>query len=73
MITTLIKPRNGKLVLDRLIGNNCPEFRNGLLNIYFFKLTLGSDYLEHFLRQSFPKQSLLSNITTIPIASTSAL
>ena len=32
-----------KLTLNHLIGNNCPEFHNGLLDSYFFKLTLGSD------------------------------
>ena len=36
----------GKLILNHLIGNNYPEFRNGLLDRYFFKLTLGSDCLE---------------------------
>ena len=40
MITNLIKPRIGKLILTHLIGNNCPEFRNGLLDCYFIKLTL---------------------------------
>ena len=33
----------GKLILNHLVGNNCPEFRNGLLDSDFFKLTLGSD------------------------------
>ena len=46
MITNLIEPRMGKLILSHLIVNNCPEFRNGLLDSYFFKLTLGSDCLE---------------------------
>ena len=36
----------GKLILNHLIRNNYPEFRNGLLDCYFFKLTLGSDCLE---------------------------
>ena len=58
MVTNLSKPRNGKLVLDRLIGNNCPEFRNGLPNIYFFKLTLGSDYLELFFKTVVSKTIL---------------
>ena len=49
MITNLIKSRLEKLVLNHLIGNNCPMFRNGLLD--FFKLTSGSDYLE----ESLPK------------------
>ena len=31
---------------NHLIGNNCPEFRNGHLDCYIFKLTLGSDCLE---------------------------
>ena len=46
MIINLIKPRMRKLILNHLIGNNCPEFRNGLLNSYFFKLNLGNDCLE---------------------------
>ena len=43
MMTNLIEPRTVKLILSHLIGNNCPEFHNGLLYSYFFKLTLGSD------------------------------
>ena len=46
MITNSIKPRMGKLVLNHLIENNCPKFRNGLLDSYCFKLTLGSDCVE---------------------------
>ena len=46
MITTLIKQRMLKLILNHLIGNNCPDFLNGLLDSYFFKLNLGSDCLE---------------------------
>ena len=46
MITNLIEPRMRKVTLNHLIGNNCPEFRNGLLNAYFFKLALGSGCLE---------------------------
>ena len=38
--------RMGKLILNHLIWNNCPEFCNGLLGSYFFKLTLESDYVE---------------------------
>ena len=45
MIINLIEPLK-KLILNHLIGNNCPEFRNGLLVNYFFKLTLRSDCLE---------------------------
>ena len=48
MITSLIKRCMGKLILNRLIGNNCPEFPNGLLDSYFFKRTLKSDCLEHY-------------------------
>ena len=36
----------GKLILTHLIGNNCSEFRNGFLDSYVFKPTLGSDYFE---------------------------
>ena len=46
MITNLNEPCIGKLILNQLIGNNCPEFRNELMGSYFFKLTLGSDCLE---------------------------
>ena len=46
MITNLIEARMGKLILNHLIGNNCPVFGNGLLATCFFKLTLGSDCLE---------------------------
>ena len=46
MINNLIESSMGKMILHRLIGNNCPEFRNGLLDSYFFKLTLGSDCVE---------------------------
>ena len=35
-----------KSIPNHLIGNNCPEFHNGLLDSYFFKLALGSDCLE---------------------------
>ena len=46
MITNLIEPHIGKLILKHLIGNDCLEFHNGLLDSSFFKLTLGSDCLE---------------------------
>ena len=36
----------GTLILNHLIRNNYPEFRNGLLDCYFFKLTLENDCLE---------------------------
>ena len=42
MITNLIEPHIGKLILNHLIRNNCSEFRNGPLDSYFFKLTLGN-------------------------------
>ena len=45
-IIDLIQPRMGKLILNHLIGNNCPESCNGLLYSYFFKLTLGSHCFE---------------------------
>ena len=35
-----------KLILNHLIGNDSPEFRNKLLDSYFFKVILGSDCLE---------------------------
>ena len=40
------RTRTGMLILNHLIENNCPQFRDGLLDSYFFKLTLGSDCLE---------------------------
>ena len=46
MITNLIEPRMGKVILNHLIENNCPEFHSGLLGTYFFKMALGSDCLE---------------------------
>ena len=46
MITNFIETRMGKLLLGHLIGNNYPEFHNGLLDSYFFKPTLGSGCLE---------------------------
>ena len=46
MITNLIARRIGKLILNHLVGNTCPEFRNGLLDSYFFILSLGRDCLE---------------------------
>ena len=57
MITNLIEPRMGKLILNNLIGNNCPEFYNGLLESYFFKLTLESDFLELASGHSISKPS----------------
>ena len=50
MIPNLIKLCMGKLTLYHLIENNCPEFRNGLLDIYFFKLKkLYLRYNEHLI------------------------
>ena len=46
MITNLIKPGMGKLILNHFNRNSFPEFRNGFLDSYFFKLTLGSDGFE---------------------------
>ena len=58
----------GKVILNHLIGNNCPEFRNGLLGSYFFKLTcrVNLDFIWIFVSgQSFLKSSGLSSITKI--------
>ena len=45
--TNLIKPyMNQEAGLNHFIGNNCPEFRDGLLDSYFFQLTLRSGCLE---------------------------
>ena len=46
MINYLIELPMGKLILNHFIGNNCPEFPDGLLDSYFSKLTLGSDCLK---------------------------
>ena len=67
MITNFSKPCMGKLILNHLIENNCPEFHNGFLGSYFFKLTLGSDCLELASGQSLSKPSRLSNITKLPV------
>ena len=40
------------LILNCLIGNNCPEFRNGLLDSHFFKLTLWEVIASNFFRDS---------------------
>ena len=70
MITNLIKPRMGKLMLNHMIGNTYPEFRNGILDSKFFKLTLGSGCLELcfwtvafkvILAQQYYKNTSLSN------------
>ena len=67
MITNLIGLRIGKLLLGILIGINWPEFRNRLLDSYFFKLTLGSDCLELcFWAVAF--KTILKNTTEIPVA-----
>ena len=60
VITNVIELRMGKLILNHLIGNNYPEFRNGLLDSYFFKVTLGSDCLE--LCFSAPMPSLIQPV-----------
>ena len=46
LMTNLIEPRMEKLIINHLIGNNCPEFRHGFLDLYFFKLIVGSDCLK---------------------------
>ena len=43
MVTNLIEPRTRKLILNHLIGNNCPEFRDGPLDSYFSKINRGSN------------------------------
>ena len=43
---SLIWTTYGKVIFNHLIGNNCQGFRNGLLDSYFCKLTLGSDCWE---------------------------
>ena len=45
MITNWIEPHMGKMILNHLVGNNCPLFHNGLPESYFFKLNVGSDCL----------------------------
>ena len=68
MITNLIELRREKLILNHLIGNNCPEFPNGLLDSYFFKLNLGSDCSELCFCNLLSKPYRLINITKIPVA-----
>ena len=49
-----MEPHIDRVILNHFIRNNCPEFSSGLLTKYFFKLTLGSDYLElRFLTVAF--------------------
>ena len=52
MITNLIEPRMGKLVLNHLIRNNILEFLNGLLDSYFFKTDLRKWLFGTFLPES---------------------
>ena len=47
----VFEPRMRKLILNHVTGNNCPEFRNGLLGSYFFKLALEMDFLELCFRR----------------------
>ena len=63
VITNLIKPWMGKLILNHLIGNNFPEFHIRLLGSYFFKLTLGSDCLELCFWTVDFKTILILNLT----------
>ena len=67
MITNLIEPRMGKLILNHLIGNNRPEFRNGFMDSYFFKRTLKSNCLK---KQLFLGSRIQNhpNITKIQVA-----
>ena len=64
MITNLIKPWMGKLILNHLIGNNFPEFHIRLLGSYLFKLTLGSDCLELCFWTVAFKTILILNLTS---------
>ena len=48
MITYLIEPCIGKLILNHLIGNDSPEFHYKLLDIYFFKWTSGGYCTERY-------------------------
>ena len=68
MITNLIELGMEKLILNHMIGNNCPEFCNGLPDSYFFKLILRSDCLEVCFWTITFKSSWFSNITKIPVA-----
>ena len=45
-ILFLLATRANSLAAYYLIGDNCPVFRNGLLDSYFFKLTLRSACFE---------------------------
>ena len=53
MVTNLIESCMGKMILNHLIGNNCPEFLNGLLGSYFYKLTLEKGCLQLYLDSRF--------------------
>ena len=57
MITNFFEPRMRKLILHHLVGSNCLEFRNGLLDSCIFKLNLGSDCQKLCFWQSLSKPS----------------
>ena len=57
MITNLIEPCMGKLILNHLFGNNCPRVLQWASGQLLFQTTLGSDCLELFLESPFPSQN----------------
>ena len=57
MITKLIELCIGKLILNHLVGNDCREFGNGLLDSHFFKLTLQVIFWNFVSEQSLSKLS----------------
>lgn len=64
IITNLIEPRIGKLILNYLTGKNRSELCNGLLDSYFFKLALGMDCLELCFFQNHPTSVILEKYQT---------
>ena len=59
----MIEPHIGKLILNHLIVNNCPEFRNGLLDLLMFQVEFRKSLLGTFFLdirfQSRPDSVLL--------------
>ena len=70
MIINLIEPRIGKLIINHLIGNTFSEFRNGLLDSYFFKLTLVAFKTiltqQYYKNRALPNQNLKHNSVHTP-------
>ena len=58
VIANLIEPCMWKLILNHLKVDNCPEFCNGLLDSYCFKLNLRSSPDQSLSNQGFKHNSV---------------